>query len=363
RLQVEHGVTELVTGLDLVHLQLRVAAGGPLHIRQEDIHFRGHAIECRIYAEDPAAGFLPSTGTLTQFTPPEGPGIRNDIGVRPGDAVTSYYDPMLAKLLVAGATRMDAVDRMAQALQHYQIEGVATNVSALAAVVAQPAFRAGDTNTSFLDDYPLPLGAPAGAPPSVFAAAAVALSDASDAEPFRSGWRPLGGLRILRLSSGGTTRQVSLRRTGIDRWQVSQSDFSLTASLDLAAGRVLLSDHEHEEILQVERIGDSIEVGHDARRSRVHLEPLIDAELSGLAGAATGSGTLTAPLTGIVIKVHVREGDTVRAQQPLIVLEAMKMEHTIAAPGDGTIARIRVAPGDHVQSGAVLVEMGDTESG
>jgi 3-methylcrotonyl-CoA carboxylase alpha subunit len=361
RLQVEHGVTELVTGLDLVHLQLWVAAGEPLHLRQEDVRFRGHAIECRIYAEDPAAGFLPSTGKLTRFAPPEGPGIRNDIGVRTGDLVTPFYDPLLAKLLVTGATRSDSVDRMAQALRHYQIDGVASNLSALIAVTSDPAFRAGDTNTSFLDDHLLPSLMPADAPPAVLAAAAVALIHTPHTDSFHNGWRPLGGMRMMRMAYGSATTQLSLRRTAPDRWQVSGSDVNLAAAFDADAGRVRVIDDENQTTFRVSRIGDSIEVGHDAELWRIRLEPPLDVEHSGQGGAATGSGTLTAPLTGVVIKVHVGEGDTVRAQQPLIVLEAMKMEHTIAAPGDGTIARIRVAPGDHVQSGAVLVEMGGAE--
>jgi 3-methylcrotonyl-CoA carboxylase alpha subunit len=153
RLQVEHPVTELVTGLDLVQLQLRVASGEPLPFGQNEVSQRGHAIECRVYAEDPSNSFFPATGPVLKFIPPEGPGVRVDSGIQTGDAVTIHYDPMIAKIITHGATRDAAIERMRGALRHTVVLGVTTNIPFLLALLEHPAFKAGEVDTTFIDRH------------------------------------------------------------------------------------------------------------------------------------------------------------------------------------------------------------------
>ena len=363
RLQVEHGVTELVTGLDLVHLQLRIAAGEPLPFAQDDVRLRGHAIQCRVYAEDAAAGFLPSTGTLSAFVPPEGAGIRNDVGVQVGDTVSSFYDPMLAKLLVAGRTRDDAVDRAAEALRRYDVRGVTTNVPLLLATVTHPEFRAGNTFTGFLDELVLPSHGAASPPPTAFLAAA-ALGMGSVArdrgDPWRSGWRPLGSARGMTLQVGGITRTVMLRRIDADTWLAESGAGAAEIRLRDGGGTAEVEAGGQIERLRVARQGDALEIQSASGAWRVYVEPPPDAATAGLgAHTAASAGSISAPLTGVVVKVHVQEGDAVRAGQPLVVLEAMKMEHTLSAPTHATVRRVRAAAGDLVQAGALLVELGE----
>jgi len=174
RLQVEHPVTELVVGVDLVKLQLRVAAGETLPFTQADLAQRGHAIECRVYAEDPAAGFLPSTGALLRVVEPQGPGVRVDSGVRTGDIVTHHYDPLLAKLIVWGATRDDALATLRRALGEYAILGVTTNLSFLRAIIGHPLFAAGHATTAFIPEHLAAWSPPADVPDEVLIAAALA---------------------------------------------------------------------------------------------------------------------------------------------------------------------------------------------
>jgi 3-methylcrotonyl-CoA carboxylase alpha subunit len=364
RLQVEHGVTELVTGLDLVHLQLRIAAGEPLPFGQEDVRLRGHAIQCRIYAEDASAGFLPSTGTLSAFAPPQGAGIRNDVGVQAGDTVSSFYDPMLAKLLAVGRTRDDAVDRIAAALRRYDVRGVTTNIPLLLATVTHPAFRAGDTFTGFLDEHILPALAGESPPPAAFLAAAVlsmdaAASDRSD--PWRSGWRPLGSARGVSVHAGEATKRVTLRRTGPDAWIAESDD---------GAAQIALRDGRTAEVevggiiepLRADWQGDALQILSTGGAWHLRVEPPPDVATAGHAAhVGAGAKRVTAPLTGVVVKLDIKEGDAVRAGQPLIVLEAMKMEHTLSAPTDATVKRVAATVGELVQAGATLVELGDAE--
>ena len=363
RLQVEHGVTELVTGLDLVHLQLRVAAGEPLPLRQDSIRIHGHAIQCRVYAEDPAAGFLPSTGTITAFAPPQGAGVRNDIGVQAGDTITSFYDPMLAKLMVVGADRSDAVERAAWALRRYEVAGVTTNLPLLLATVSHPEFRAGRTFTGFLDAHILSALTHEHAPASALVAAAVTAVDTSAADPWRRGWRLSGARQSVLLHHGDVTEPVVLQRTDPSTWTalVGENAPPVIAHRD---GDFMHVEREgRAECVMTERMGDEIEAVLNGATWRLRPQPPPDAAAAGRGGhIGTGAQHVTAPLTGTVVKVTVSEGETVRSHQPLVVIEAMKMEHTLTAPGDATVTRVRAAPGDLVQAGTVLVELGDATS-
>jgi len=355
RLQVEHGVTELVTGLDLVHLQLRVASGESLGVRQDDLRPRGNAIECRIYAEDAAAGFLPSTGTLSAFAPPLGAGIRNDVGVQAGDAVTSFYDPLLAKLLCVGVSRDDALERMADALRRYIVGGVTTNIPLLRATVTHPEFRASNTSTSFLEDHVLPALATTAAPVEALIAAAVAVAEREGSDPWRSGWRHTGARRTLHLSAG-ERYAVTIERTTARRWTVTAGTRRFDA--EALPDAVLIRQGNVMARYPTEQQEGSINVTVDGAIVLVAVEPPPDASTSGQgAASAAGARAITAPLTGTVVKVAVREGEAVCARQPLVVLEARKMEHTLAAPADATVTRLLVAPGDLVQAGTVLVEL------
>jgi 3-methylcrotonyl-CoA carboxylase alpha subunit len=363
RLQVEHGVTELVTGLDLVHLQLRVAAGEPLLVRQDDVRIRGHAIQCRVYAEDPAAGFLPSTGTLTTFAPPQGAGVRNDVGVQAGDTVTSFYDPMLAKLLVVGATRTDAINRAAWALRRYDVTGVTTNLPLLLATVNHPEFRAGRTFTSFLDIHVLPALTPEHPPVSALLAAAVTAVDSAAVDPWRRGWRLSGARQPVLLRHGDAAELVTLQRIAPNTWW-AQALLPSGENVPLAIARrdgdtVCVEREGRTERVTAARLGDEIEATVNGAVWRRRPQPPPDAAAGRGGHIGGGAQHVTAPLTGTVVKVTVSEGDAVRAHQPLVVIEAMKMEHTLTAPVDAAVMRVRAAPGDLVQAGTVLIELGD----
>jgi 3-methylcrotonyl-CoA carboxylase alpha subunit len=364
RLQVEHGVTELVTGLDLVQLQLRVAAGEPLPFRQEEVRWRGHAIQCRIYAEDPANGYLPSSGRLTRFRPPFGEGIRNDVGVAEGDEVSTYYDSMLAKLLVWGEHRPAAIARAAAALAQYEVQGVATNLPLLRAAVQHPEFAAGRTFTSFLDEHVLPSltnAAPLPDDALVAAAAYDLLVPAAEArDPWAAGsWRQAGTGVALNYLHNGVAHAVSASRLPEGGWKLTLGDRALRVGAEWIKGRWLA--------VRTGAVSRSYAVAE--REGRLHLsckewevtlvrpEPPTVAATGHPPAGAGGPRALTAPLAGVVVQVAVDEGDHVEARQPLVILEAMKMEHTVEATTAGTVARIRCSTGDRVQAGDILVEL------
>jgi len=401
RLQVEHPVTELVTGLDLVALQLRLAAGEPLPFSQDEVRLRGHALECRVYAEDPAAGFLPSTGQLLVFDPPRGPGVRVDTGVVAGDEVTVYYDPMLAKLITSGETRREAIDRSLWALRRFPVLGVTTNTAFLAHVVDHPAFRAGELSTDFVAEHlaggttppaalphealllaalwqaTAPVVATTGpqtgrmqyAPtpsPWQTAPSQVGVEGSRSWDPWRagSGWS-LGAARGLRVAYGEAEHTVTLRGDGGGGWDARVGDDEYTVT---AAER----DHGATTAggLTV-RLDGRVVRGHGAPRDgallvsyqgvayelRVSGPPDVDALGGGSGQAAAGEKSLTAPMPGTVIRVDVREGDRVEARQRLAVLEAMKMEHPIEAPYAGIVRAVLHRVGDLVPSGARLIEL------
>jgi 3-methylcrotonyl-CoA carboxylase alpha subunit len=326
RLQVEHPVTELAYGMDLVHWQLRIASGERLSIAQNDVQPRGWAIETRIYAEDPANHMLPSTGTITQWNPPEGPGIRLDAGVQSGSEVSVYYDPMLAKLIVWGEDRPAAIERLTRALADFQIGGIRANVPLLLWIARDEAYRAGDTTTSFLAErldesiFTKPQTLPA----DVLAAAAAALLRNG-----RAPWR-LGGVGIpLRLRIGDRDVAMEAAATGDPNvWQVS-GDYT---------GEVRLNDRRAIDM-------------------PIAFAEAPTADAGAHAGHAGGNGRITAPMPGKIVKIAVRDGDTVNMHDLLIVLEAMKMEHRIEAPGEGTVRTVHVREGEIVPADTVLIEL------
>ncbi|MER5950565.1 biotin carboxylase N-terminal domain-containing protein [Streptomyces sp. NPDC001904] len=348
RLQVEHPVTELVTGLDLVEWQVRVAAGEHLPFAQADITLTGHAVEARLCAEDPSRGFLPSGGTVLALHEPEGDGVRTDSGLSEGTEVSSLYDPMLAKVIAYGPDRDTALRRLRAALARTVTLGVPTNAGFLRRLLAHPAVVAGELDTGLVEREAESLVA-ADIPPEVYAAAGVlrqqALAPAADGwvDPFArpDGWR-LGG------SPAWTVHHV--RAPGHD-----------PVELRVRGAEVLVDGVPTIPARLTASAGDWLSRDGDAWQLRDH-DP-VTAALSG--ASSTGAGSLTAPMPGTVTVVKVAVGDEVTAGQSLLVVEAMKMEHVIAAPHAGTVTELDVSPGTTVAMDQVLavVEPSSTAEG
>ncbi|HEX6606292.1 MAG TPA: biotin/lipoyl-containing protein, partial [Chloroflexia bacterium] len=392
RLQVEHPITEETihvpmqpgaapASLDLVELQLRVAQGEPLPFTQEAVERRGHAVEVRVYAEDPLKGFLPSIGRLRVFQPPGGPGVRNDVGVEAGDQVSIYYDPMLAKLIAFGPDRATAIRRLSVALAAYEVAGVTTNLGFLFWLAQHPAFREGATDTGFLDRYFDP-AAPSGAPPPpevVLAAGAYDLvcGSASQpaANPWTAGpWRQAGQDVVFRygtLVPGGAAagREAAHRVTATfsrgdapGTWRATAAGWSgLVRIVPNAAGGIQLRwlDGEGPVDLPVQVAApapDRLVVIWDARIYALLRLPPLSTDTLGVA-AHLGEDKLEAPMPGKIIQVLAGEGDAVGEGQRLVVMEAMKMEFTIKAPHAGWVTRLPVRVGQLVEAGAILAEV------
>ena len=369
RLQVEHPVTEMITGLDLVEWQLRIAAGEPLPLNQDAVVLRGHAVEARLYAENPARGFLPATGRLSRLrTPPETAALRIDSGVREGDSVTMHYDPMIAKVIAWGEDRSVAVRRLAQGLASYRIAGLATNRDFLVRLLRHSAFAGGEIDTGFIERRRADLIPPA-APASVAALAAASLAlllnDAETAaaaaaaggdphSPWRrrDGWRLNGDTyRDLRWRDGEAERSVRVRYRREDYdLEIDGARVEARAARELDGDLALSLDGVRMR-LGVARDGNEVTVIADDGTWRLrYIDPL-----AARATASASGGRLTAPMPGRVAQVLIAAGGAVKRGQALMVLEAMKMEHTIAAPADGTVERVHFAPGDLVEEGAELI--------
>ncbi len=356
RLQVEHPVTEEVTGIDLVREQLRVAAGEPLDRTQDDVSFRGHAIEVRLYAEDPAAGFLPATGTVAAFAPAADPAVRWDSGVAAGSVVGVSFDPMLAKVIAHAPTRREAAGRLALALERLHLGGLTTNRDFLATVLRHPAFLAGDTTTDFIDRHrpAASLVLDDGETARVTAAAALWLQGRNRAaapvlRSVPSGWR---NARLpdssVRLRSGDHEVEVRYR---------ARRDGGFTVH-DVGEARVHAWDRDG---IDVELAGRRAFYAVTARGDRLHVQsPRGTVDLDVVPrfvppGAAAVEGGFVAPMPGVVLEVRCSAGERVTAGRTLVLLEAMKMEHHVKAPFDGVVAEVRVAVGDQVENGAVLL--------
>lgn len=376
RLQVEHPVTELVTGLDLVRHQLRIASGEHLGITQEQISPRGHAIEVRIYAENPEQNFLPSTGTITRFVKPVGPGIRVDSGISSGDEISQFYDPMIAKLIVYGEDRPAAVERLQNALAQCAIFGITTNLALLHAISKHPAYLQGHTHTDFLDHYDLLESHTDDTPPSdVLIAAALYVVEnkvaneqshiaRNDYNPWKilGPWRTIGEARIISFHYHDQEYKLMLKpalqqATG---WQVqidNQPSRDVTCMIGNDAMLLLRNGNKQTQVY-VQQHQDTIQVvyqGHSYQLLR-RQPPTVEASEHGH-GIGHAQKALTAPMAGTIMKVQVRAGDQVQAHQILVILSAMKMEHAITAPYEGTIQRVYYQEGAVVPGGATLIEM------
>jgi propionyl-CoA carboxylase alpha chain len=361
RLQVEHPVTEEVTGLDLVELQLRIAEGEPLPARARQARIGGHAIEVRLYAEDVPAGFVPTTGTLHRFTFPEAPGIRVDTGFRDGSVVSPHYDAMLAKVIAHGPTRADAARRLARALGQAVIHGVTTNRDLLAAILREPEFLAGGTDTGYFTRHePAALalpGAGAGDRPVAIHALAAALArqarhraGAPVLGTLPSGWRNVfSAPQRVGYTVAGQPREVSYRIRG-GRVDAEVDGVPLRALVRAATpDQVDLEVDGTRRVYRVHQVGADTFVDASDGSSALSEIPRFG-DPTKLAPA----GSLLAPMPGLVLRVLAEPGAVVTAGQPLLVLEAMKMEQTVSAPADGVLAELRAKAGEQVSTGQVL---------
>jgi acetyl/propionyl-CoA carboxylase alpha subunit len=360
RLQVEHPVTELVTGLDLVEMQLRIAAGEPLPPEVTGARITGHAIEARLYAEDVPAGFLPVTGTLHRFVIPAGPGVRVDAGYTDGSAVSPYYDAMLAKVIAHGRTRDEAAARLARALSRARLHGVTTNRDLLLGIAREPDFLAGRTDTGYLTRHdPADLSRPADPAATARHAAAAALAGQA---AHRAGAKVLRSLPSGWRNVPTRPQQVSYE-TGGERYTVAyrlaSTGAAVTVNGDPLGERVTVYAATPDTVdleaagirrrYQVSRVAGHVYVdGPDGSASFTELPRFTDP------AAVPRGGSLLAPMPGVVLRVLAEPSAAVTAGQPLVVLEAMKMEHEVTAPSDGILAELRAHPGQQVNAGQVL---------
>jgi 3-methylcrotonyl-CoA carboxylase alpha subunit len=363
RLQVEHPVTEMITGLDLVEWQLRVADGEPLPLEQSQITQRGHAVEARLYAEDPDRGFLPSTGRIERLRfPAHLEHVRVDTGVREGDEVSIHYDPMVAKVIAWGADRLEAIDRLRAALEATDVDGVRTNTRFLWEILGHEAVRAGDVSTRLLET-----GLPASGPSETDTRSAWLVGGAIGAhlglgatgltEAPSMPWGQRGGFRLnapatvrVALALGGERRWLRLRPAGPDMEIELDGRMHLLERCELAPGRI-------RGRLDGQPFEARYEPRHDGFVMRRDCLTFDFAEDTGAEhhASAEHEGHLRSPMPGLVLDVRARPGERVAGGAVLVVLEAMKMEHSLSAPWDGTVSAVAVKPGDRVEEGVELV--------
>ncbi|MDP3253385.1 MAG: acetyl/propionyl/methylcrotonyl-CoA carboxylase subunit alpha [Hydrogenophaga sp.] len=370
RLQVEHPVTEAITGLDLVEWQLRVASGEPLPLRQDELRIQGHAIEARICAETPDNDFLPATGTLTVYRKPactafERGVVRVDDGVREGDTISPFYDSMVAKLIVHGATREEALARMDTALAETRIVGLSTNVQFLRHVVGSRAFAQAELDTALIPREAAVLFQQdkVGRPLAVAAAVAQTLlaeraNETPDPFSRRDGWRPHGiTVRRFDFEYQGESLLAHLSYLHDGALQLVVGEVSGLLAFDAlpteTGTRMDLRFNNQRQTVQTWQVDENVHIFCALGATQI-VE--IDALAHACEAAAEG-GRLTAPMPGKVVSFSVKAGDVVKKGQALAVMEAMKMEHTIAAPVDGTVAELLYAPGDQVNEGAELLKL------
>ena len=363
RLQVEHPVTEAITGLDLVREQLRIAEGEPLGYTQADLRIDGHAIEARLCAENPAQGFLPTPGTIDVWAPATGEGVRFDSGVESGSEVSIDFDTMIAKVIVKAPTRREAASRLARVLETTRLQGITHNRDFLVSVLRSPEFLRGDTSTDFIErvaparersfsDEDLALAATAAALQARALRRAGAKVLASVTAGFRNSVMPPERVDYL----------VGERRLKLE--YRAQRDGSLVVSVDGSARRTRVLRSSGADIdLEVDGRRSALAITSVGARRLVHGEfgdvELIELPRFAVAGPAQAGGALKAPMPGRVLAISVAPGESVVRGQLLMVLEAMKMEHRITAPADGIVQAIRVAEGEQVANGALLAVLDD----
>jgi 3-methylcrotonyl-CoA carboxylase alpha subunit len=360
RLQVEHPVTEAITGLDLVELQFRVASGEALPFTQEQIPLEGHAVEARLYAEDPEKGFLPSTGRLWALEFPEDFGIRVDAGVEAGDEVTPFYDPMIAKIIARGETRDEALDKLSQALGKTIVAGPRTNTAFLKKLVDAPEFRRGIFDTGFIDRNLEALGAVAREPsPLAVAAGALSLVRRDHERNMLAGsaavgnhfgpWWESDGFQIVGKRRTGVPLMVDGERLdGLVTWDDEGPAFELP-------GKSMEARDVEAAVIEA---GEAMLVLHEGRQTRVEIYDPTSVDLEHL----DDGGIVKAPMHGKVVALFVDAGETVTKGQRVAIVEAMKMEHVLLAPAAGTVTDILAETGQQVAEGARIIVIGIEEA-
>ncbi len=389
RLQVEHPVTELVTGIDLVRHQLQIADGQTLSLTQKQINARGHAIEVRLYAEDPDNNFLPSTGTVYSFVEPEGPGIRVDSGIEINDEISQFYDPMIAKLIVYGEDRPAAIERLKAALKQLAIFGVKTNAQLLLAIAIHPAFQAGLTFTNFLEEYGLLEVEPTQSSKDemkqdfsdqeslYIALTAAAISEVAGNNGYRSlknGHQPQNPWQAL-----GPWRMIGESRTAHYTFLGKKHRVALSPSIETPGAWLVQADtRPPQSVLSIFGMNDFVLLRFGTNQEHAYVRisegeaqvilrgrtyifekrqpPNVDTAAHGTKKMHSQKA-LTAPMAGTIIKVQVRDGEVVEHRQVLVILSAMKMEHSIVAPYEGRVRKVHYHEGEVVKGGAVVVEM------
>jgi len=357
RLQVEHPVTELITGLDLVELMIRVAAGGKLPFQQKDVKLQGWAVEARLYAEDPFRNFLPSTGRLVKYREPEaGPDVRVDTGVYEGGEISMFYDPMIAKLCTHGSTRDAAIDRMRRALDEFYVRGVSHNVPFLAALMAHPRFRAGKLTTNFIaEEFKGGFTAEHLPPkdPAVLAAVAAVVDR----------------IHAHRAGAPQSERVVMLNRSAMP---VSVSGGGLEFAVDIDARRIEIESDwtpgeplmrarvdQHPVVVQIDPLGSGWRLTHEGGQADVLVLTPRQAELYALMPVKAAPDTskfLLSPMPGLLASVAVSEGQEIKAGEALAVVEAMKMENVLRATRDGTVKTLHAKAGDSLRVDQKIIE-------
>ena len=356
RLQVEHPVTEAITGHDLVEWQLRVAAGGALPVAQADLVIRGHAFEARIYAEDAAGGFLPQTGTIAHLTFPDG--ARIDTGVRGGDRITPFYDPMIAKVVVHGKDRAEALGALSRALSGTEVAGTVTNVAFLGALARHAGFAAGDVDTGLIDRDLTDLVATPNRTPAIDALAAMSvlglLDNSGDLWAARDGFRLWGTARqVAHLTARGEPLEIAVETLGRGHHRVGETIYSVAPAVQ--GIRVSVGGHDFQA--NVVRHGPALTVFAEGA---AHVYGVPDPLAVDAAAGAAGN-RIEAPMTGQIKAVSALIGAPVAKGDALVVMEAMKMEHTLRAPRDGVVEAVSTAVGDQVEEGALLVTLEDSD--
>jgi acetyl-CoA carboxylase biotin carboxylase subunit len=379
RLQVEHPVTELITGLDLVWLQIAVAEGERLPFGQEHLRLNGHAIEARLYAEDPVRDYVPTSGTLLRLALPQGEGIRVDAGYEAGNEVGVHYDAMLAKILAWGPTRTMATERLRRALGRAWVPGVATNLPLLREIFAHSGWAEGDLDTHFLERHGMPSPPPLNLRRGALAATALAWWLRREAgvwpRDVPPGWRLEGPSTSRdRWQSAGEEVEVSWRAVGADRLAVTVRD----GQGEPESHELCILGRKGDELrLEIDGIHHPCRVACRTSQGAPRVGPLEDGDVVYLhlgdgesvvslvprhpapLGVREEPGTCTAPMPGKVVRVNVAVGDSVRKGQALVTLEAMKMEHVVTAPQNGVVTAVTVVEGEQVAQGKVLVRIGE----
>ncbi len=363
RLQVEHPVTEEITGLDLVALQLRVAAGGDLGLTQDDVTFSGHAIEARLYAEDPENDFLPSTGPVLFWRQPQGDGVRVDAGVAAGGEVSPYYDSMIAKDIAAGANREEARQRLVAALQSSALFGVSTNRDFLIDALEKDSFRAGKATTAFIGEEYGEAGFKNGPDEADFCKAAAihfelrkrsAAANALGVAPELLNWSSTDALTsVISYQNGEMTLPATVSPAGEDCYAVSADGAALTIKIaDMGNETVSLAYNGRRETV-IFHLADeaTLNIATGTRQFSVGETVAGDAENIG------GDGVVAAPMHGLIVEIFVSENQTVKKGERLAILEAMKMQHEIVADIDGAVASISAQAGTQIGAGERLLEI------